>query len=126
MEQDPETYAIIGAAMEVHRCLGRGFLEMVYQEALAVEFKDHDIPFEREKALPINYKDVILACPYKADFICFGRIIVELKAVQRLGPVEKAQVINYLRATDLTLALLINFGASSLEYERVVLGHNLR
>jgi GxxExxY protein len=126
MEQDPETYAIIGAAMEVHRCLGRGFLEMVYQEAPALEFQDHEIPFEREKGLPINYKDTILACAYKADFVCFGKIIVELKAVQRLGPVEKAQVINYLRATDLTLALLINFGAPSLEYERVVLGHNLR
>jgi len=123
MNTDPETYAIIGAAMEVHRELGHGFLEAVYQEALAVEMIVRKIPFQRERPLRIRYKDQILACPYKADFICYETILVELKAIERLGNPEKAQVINYLNATKLTRALLFNFGSTSLEYQRLVLNH---
>ncbi|HTL72586.1 MAG TPA: GxxExxY protein [bacterium] len=123
MNSDPQTYAIIGAAMEVHRELGHGFLEAVYQEALAVELASRQILFQREAPLQVKYKNQPLACAYKADFICFGEILVELKAIEHLGNPEKAQVINYLNATKFSRALLINFGASSLEYQRMVLNH---
>jgi GxxExxY protein len=120
---DPQTYAIIGAAMEVHRVLGHGFLEAVYQEALALEFMARQIPFNREVPIRISYKKQILACGYKADFICFGEILVELKAIEKLGDVEKSQVLNYLNGTGYKRALLINFGAPSLEYQRLVLNY---
>jgi GxxExxY protein len=123
MNTDPQTYAIIGAAMEVHRELGHGFLEAVYQEALAVELSARQIKFLREVPLTVRYKGQSLACAYKADFVCFGEILVELKAIERLGSPEKSQVINYLNATKLTRALLINFGSPSLEYQRLVLNH---
>lgn len=123
MNQDPQTYAIIGAAMTVHKELGHGFLEAVYQEALGLELTARKIPFEREVSLTIRYRGQALGCSYKADFICFGEIIVELKAIERLGDPEKAQVINYLNATQFTRALLFNFGSSSLEYQRLVLNH---
>ena len=123
MNNDPETFAIIGAAMEVHRELGHGFLEAVYQEALAVEMAARKIPFRREEPLRVKYKDQILACAYKADFICFETILVELKAVEKLGSSDKSQVINYLNATKFRRALLCNFGSPSLEYQRVVLGY---
>jgi GxxExxY protein len=123
MNNDPETYAIIGAAMGVHRELGHGFLEAVYQEALAVELTARKIPFQREAPLQVKYKNQPLACAYKADFICFENILVELKAVQKLGDPEKSQVINYLNATKSTRALLFNFGSPSLEYQRMVLNH---
>ncbi|MCA1594855.1 MAG: GxxExxY protein [Chloroflexi bacterium] len=117
---DPETYAIIGAAMEVHRELSSGFLEAVYQDALAVEFVRRGISAEREKLLTVRYKDVVLASFYKADFVCFGSVLVECKALQRTGNVEEAQVLNYLRITGLGRALLINFGARSLECKRLI------
>ena len=123
MPQDPQTFAIIGAAMEVHRELGHGFLEAVYQEALAVELATRQIPFQREAPLQVKYKSQPLACAYKADFICFSEILVELKAIERLGNPEKSQVINYLNATKFTRALLFNFGSPSLEYQRMVLNH---
>jgi GxxExxY protein len=122
--RDPQTYAIIGAAMEVHRQLGHGFLEAVYQEALTLELEALDIPFQREVALPIRYRGELLQCGYRADFICFGEVIVELKAISQLTGVDEAQTINELKATGLHRALLINFGASSLEYKRLVF--NLR
>ena len=124
MNKDPQTYAIIGAAMEVHRQLGHGFLEAVYQEALALELADRSIPFQREVALPIAYKGQRLQCAYRADFVCFEEIVLELKALGQLTGADEAQTINELKATGLHRALLLNFGAPSLEYKRLVF--NLR
>ena len=116
-----ECYKIIGAAMKVHRTLGSGFLEAVYQEALEFEFNRLNIPYEREKELSITYNGLELKQTYKADFICFGKIIVELKAVTCLDNVHRAQTINYLKATNFKLGLLINFGdPEELIWERIV------
>jgi GxxExxY protein len=117
--RDPETYAILGAAMEVHRELGHGFLEIVYQTALALEFTDRGIPFQAEVPLPIRYKGRLLTCSYRADFICFETVLVETKAISQLTGADRAQVINALKTTGITRGLLFNFGAPSLEYERV-------
>jgi GxxExxY protein len=108
--RDPQTYAIIGAAMEVHRVLGCGFLEPVYQEALAKEFLFRGIAFRREIELPVIYKGELLAVKYKPDFICYDAVVVELKALDKLSGKEKAQMINYLKATALERGLLLNFG----------------
>jgi GxxExxY protein len=118
--QDPQTYAIIGAAMEVHGQLGSGFLEAVYQEALAIEFAARAIPFAREVDLPVLYKGQRLACSYKADFICYGSVIVELKAIREITGIDEAQVLNYLKATRMERGLLLNFGSSSLGFKRLV------
>ena len=120
-ESDPRTYAIIGGAMEVHRQLGCGFLEPVYQEALSIELATRRIPFRREVKLPIQYKGQCLSTAYNADFICFETVVVELKALARLSGTEESQVINYLKATDYEVGLLLNFGARSLEHHRFVL-----
>jgi GxxExxY protein len=114
----PRTYAIIGAAMTVHRELGCGFLEAVYQEALAREFTTLGIPHEREKELPISYKNELLNLHYRADFVCHGEVIVELKALAQLSGIETAQILNYLKAARIPCGLLINFGAPSLQYKR--------
>ena len=117
-----DSYKIVGAAMEVFNQLGHGFLEAVYQEALEREFKSRGIPYEREKELTIFYKGELLEQTYKADFICYEDIIVELKAVTILQDSHRSQVYNYLRATKNKLGLLINFGNSDgLEWERKVL-----
>jgi GxxExxY protein len=120
MEKDPRTYAIIGAAMEVHRQLGCGFLEAVYQEALEVELAAHEVPFRRQVTLAVAYKGQQLKCTYCADFVCFDAIIVEIKALAKLSDTEEAQIINYLKATGMELGLLINFGSRSLEYRRFI------
>jgi GxxExxY protein len=115
-----ESYKIIGACIAVHNELGTGFLEAVYQEALEEEFKLRNIPYEREKQLEIFYKNKPLEKKYQADFICYDEIIIELKALSTLDSVHKAQLINYLKATDMQLGLLVNFGQSSLESKRVI------
>ena len=116
-----ESYAIIGAAMEVHRTLGKGFLESVYQESLGLEFNKRQIPFSREHILELFYKGDKLNKYFVADFICFEKIVLELKSVSGLTNENEAQVFNYLKATQMNLALLINFGGKSLEYKRIVL-----
>ncbi len=122
-ERDSQTYAIIGAAMEIHRQLGHGFLEAVYQEAAVIEFPLRQISFEREVNLPVKYKSIALPVYYRADFVCFSEIIVEFKALSRLSTIEEAQLLNYLKATGLKRGLLINFGTSSLQYKRLVWGY---
>jgi len=116
-----EVYQIIGAAMEVHRELGPGFLEPVYQEALELEFINQSIPYIREQPLSIFYKGIKLARTYSADFLCYDQIIVELKALSQLNGEHESQLINYLKATKLRVGVLINFGAKSLEYKRMIL-----
>jgi GxxExxY protein len=118
--RDDKTYQIIGAAMEVHRHLGGGFLEVVYGDALEMEFQERGIPYQREKDLQIYYKDKVLPHFYKADFICYDSIVVELKAVENLTVESQAQVINYLAATGCKVGLLLNFGRRSLEKRRFV------
>jgi len=115
-----ESYKIIGACFEVHKELGPGFLEPVYQEALSREFIIKNIPYEKEKVLTINYKKIKLDKKYIADFVCYKSIIIELKAVNSLIKEHEAQVLNYLKATGFKLGILINFGSKSLEYKRLV------
>ena len=116
-----ENFDITGAAMEVYNQLGHGFLEPVYQEALEKEFQLRGIPFEREKLLTISYKGENLKQTYKADFVCYGKIIVELKAVSEITDVHRSQVFNYLHATGFELGMLFNFGYSDgLERERII------
>ena len=120
MEKDPQTYEIIGAAMEVHRELGDGFLEAVYQAALVIEFTRRRIPFRTEVELPIEYKGMRLSCGYRGDFVCFDNVVVEIKAT--LVPPDQAQLLNQLKATKYRCGILVNFGASSLESKRMVFG----
>ena len=104
-----ESYNITGAAMHVYNTLGPGFLEAVYQEALELELAKRNIPYEREKELSISYNGVVLKQTYRADFVCYGNIIVELKAVAHLDDTHRSQVFNYLKATGYKLGLLLNF-----------------
>ena len=112
-------YNIIGAAMEVHSELGCGFPEKVYQDALELEFKMRSIPYEREKHLQITYIGQSLEHDFFADFVCYGNIIVELKAAKEMEEVFIAQCINYLHATNWDHALLLNFGQTSLYYNKI-------
>ena len=120
VERDPETYAVIGAAMEVHSRLGPGFLEGVYHEALGIELKRQQVPFRTEVPLEVWYRGERLGCSYRADLICFQALVVELKALARIGRTEKSQLLNYLRATGFERGLLLNFGGPKLDYERCV------
>jgi GxxExxY protein len=116
-----EVYAIIGAAMEVHREKSCGFAEPVYQECMEIELADRKIPTEAQKEMKIFYKGRLLKKTYLADFIAFGEIIVELKALDKLTSREESQVINYLKSSGLEVGVLINFGSPSLEWKRIVL-----
>lgn len=120
-QRDPRTYKIIGAAMEVHRQLGCGFLEPIYQEAFALELKSREIPYSREQRFPVSYKGRYLQNHYRPDFICFDSVIVELKALSSLSSVEESQIINYLKVTGYHTGLLLNFGGKSLQQRRFVL-----
>jgi len=115
-----ESYQIVGACMAVHSELGCGFLEAVYQEALEEEFKIKGIPYVREQFLDISYKGKLLNKTYQADFVCYGKIIVELKALAAITSVHQSQLINYLKASQMKLGLLVNFGGNSLDSKRVI------
>jgi GxxExxY protein len=115
-----QSYAVIGAAMEVYNQLGSGFLEAVYQEALAIELALRGVPFRAQQPLQILYKEQPLRQTYIPDFIAYETISVEIKAIKQLGPIEEAQLLNYLKATGLRLGLLLNFGAhGKLEWKRM-------
>jgi GxxExxY protein len=120
MEKDPRTFAIIGAAMEVHRVLGSGFLEAVYHEALARELTRQAIAFRSEVELPVFYKGERLLTSYRCDFVCYDTVIVEVKALAQMSGLEEAQVINYLKASGHAVGLLLNFGSRSPEHRRLV------
>lgn len=118
--RDERTYKIIGCAMEVHKELGCGFLEAVYQEALEKEFTVQHIPFKAQPIIRIRYKEQFLNKTYQPDFISYDEIIVEIKALDKLSGNEQSQIINYLKTSGFTTGLLINFGANSLEYKRLI------
>lgn len=115
-----ESYKIIGACIEVHKQLGSGFLESVYAEALELEFKKMNIPYEREKKLPVFYDNQPMKKYFKADFVCYNSIIIELKVTKFLIEADYRQTINNVKATQFKLALLVNFGTPSLTYKRIV------
>ncbi len=115
-----ETFDIIGACMEVHNELGCGFLEAVYQEALGLVFLEKGVPFVREKVLDVVFKGKVLNKKYVADFVCYDKIIVELKATEGISDQHIAQVLNALKATQSKIGLLINFGTTRLQYKRII------
>jgi len=116
-----ESYRIMGACFEVYKDKGNGFLEDVYQECVSIEFKESGIDFEEKPSLELSYRGRKLRKSYEPDFLCFDKIIVELKAVKALADEHRAQIFNYLKATQRRLGLLINFGGHpKLEYERIV------
>jgi GxxExxY protein len=115
-----ESYKIIGACIEAHKKLGAGFLESVYSEALELEFIKAHIPYNREKKLPIYYGDQLLKKYFKADFVCYDSILVELKATKYIIEPDHLQTLNNVKATKFKLGLLINFGTPSLTYHRIV------
>ncbi len=117
---DEESYAIKGTCMEVYKTIGNGFLELVYQECLEIEFRKRGIPFIPQKPLKLTYQGQVLKQRYQPDFVCYDKIIVEIKAISRLSPENFAQVMNYLKATDYQLGLLFNFGHFPLlQQERI-------
>jgi len=116
-----ECYKVIGCAMEVPTELGCGFLEAVSQETLSVEFVEKSLPYTKEQHLDVTYKDRLLNKKYIADFICYYKLITEVKAMKGLLPEHTAQVLNYLKATSLKVGLLLNFGTTKLQYKRIIL-----
>ena len=118
VQSDPQTFQIIGAAMEVHRRLQRGLLEAIYCEALAIEFALRGIPFEANARFQMEYKGHALKRPHHLDFVCFEDVVVEVKAVSALTPADEAQLLNYLAMSKIRRGLLVNFGAKSLEHKR--------
>jgi GxxExxY protein len=123
MDENPLSKEIIGAAIEVHRQLGPGLLESAYEECLAYELSQRDIPFERQKPVPVSYKDVQLDCGFRLDLLVGGLVVVELKAVDKLVPIHQAQMLTYLKLTGCKLGLLLNFNVLKLRdgIKRVVL-----
>jgi GxxExxY protein len=115
-----ESYKIIGACMKVHKKLGPGFLEKVYCEALEIEFKKAEIPYMREKKLPIYYDNQLMKTYYKADFVCYDKIILEVKAAKILIEAHVQQTLSNTVSTKFSLGLLVNFGTQSLTYKRLV------
>ena len=122
-DKDPQTYAIIGAAMEVHSEHGPGFNELVYKDSLEIEFGLRGVPCGREVQIPVHYKGTRLKAIYIADFICFDEIVIEAKAVKELADAHMQQILNYLKGTRLKRGLLLNFGAPRLQYRRVVFNY---
>lgn len=117
-----ESYAIIGAALDVYYKLGSGFLEQVYQEALAIEFQLREIPFLPQVELPIVYKDFTLKKTYRADFVCYDSMIIEIKALSTLTNVDWAQLMNYIKASQMRVGLLFNFGSvPRMEHRRIII-----
>ena len=118
---DPQTFQIIGAAIEVHRNLHRGLFESFYRDALAIEFQLRGIPFEAERPVQLEYKGHSLKRPHHIDFICFDDVVIEVKALSGLTPADEAQLLNYLAMTGIRRGLLLNFGTKSLEHKRMVM-----
>ena len=116
-----ESYQIIGKCMEVHNNLGAGFLEIVYKDALELEFKKAGIPYKREKKYEVNYKGVVLPHKFYADFVVFDKIILEVKGVSGIADEFVAQALNYLKVSKNKLALIVNFGELRLNSKRIVL-----
>ena len=116
-----ETYNAIGVCMEVHKQLGKGFLEIVYKDAIEYEFKCKNYPCEREKMFLINYKDIVLSHKFYADFVVFDKIILEIKSCNGIVDEFIARTINYLATSKLKVGLIVNFGKDSLEYKRIIL-----
>jgi GxxExxY protein len=119
--QDPETHVVIGASMKVHRVMGCGFVEPVYHAAMKIELRRLQVPFASEVGFELQYDGEPLNLCYRADLVCFKTLIVEVKALSGIGPLEEAQAINYLKASRLRRALIVNFGARSLQWRRLVL-----
>lgn len=118
--EDLRTYRIIGAAMAVHRAFGHGFLERVYHEALAMQLARESIPFATEVPFRLTFQGQSMATSFRADLVCFGEVLVELKSQPGVGRRERSQVENYLRCAGLEVGLLLNFGTPSLQYERIL------
>lgn len=116
-----ESFKIIGLCMEVHNNLGKGFLEIVYKDALEYEFRKSNIPFEREKEYVVNYKEIVLPHKFYADFVVFDKIILEVKGMVGIADEHIAQTLNYLKVSGCKLGLIVNFGELSLQYKRIVL-----
>lgn len=121
LRNEEVTYSIIGAAMEVHNQLGHGFLEGIYQEALEIELRLRGIKYSSQEEVIIYYKGQELNFKYKPDFLIENKVIVEIKALSKLSGIEESQLLNYLKASEKEVGILINFGAPSLEWKRMVL-----
>ncbi len=115
-----ETFKILGLCMEVHNNLGHGFSEIVYKDALTVEFKNEGVPFEREKEYLVNYKGIILPHKFYADFVVYDKVILEVKGTKGIAEEHIAQVLNYLKVSNKEIALLVNFGEPRLTYKRII------
>ena len=119
--KEEETYKIIGLCMEVHRNLGPGLLEIIYKDALEIEFRENNIPFVREKEFIVEYKGIILPHKFNADFVVNEDIILEVKAIKEFSNEHVAQILNYIKLSNSGIGLLVNFQTKSLQYKRYVI-----